>query len=312
VVSDEEITARMTGARVLVVGAGWLGRPLAEALASHGARVWTLQRSATAALPSGIIAITGDIRDGANGPWMTELPAQLDHVIVCVAPGRSVGDGYAETYPVAARGAVAVARALGARTMVYTSSTGVYGRTDGGISRETDPIVPRDPRQQALFDAEQHVLTDGATDGATAPPRLARIVLRVAGLYGPGRDPAPRYRAAATTDPAGAEATWTNLAWRDDVISAITHVIMYPFVPGSAHCFNCADGTPMDIAAIARALGARVEAAPSARSHAGRSNQRIVVDALRATGWSPSQPTVLHGLAALGHSIDWPQGEATP
>ncbi len=298
----------MAGQQLLVVGAGWLGGPLAETLCRQGARVWTLQRSAGNAPRSGITAIAGDVRDGTNAPWCTQLPPQLDAVIVCVAPGRQAGDGYAETYPVAARGGVAIAKARGARTILYTSSTGVYGRTDGGISRETDPIVPKDPRQQALFDAEQRVLTDGITD----PPSLTRIVLRVAGLYGPGRDPAARYRAAATTDPAGAEASWTNLAWRDDVISAIAHLITHPFAPGSTHCFNCADGTPMGMAEIARALGATVEAPPSARSHAGRSNQRIVVEALRATGWRPSQPTVLHGLAALGHAIHWPPDAVGP
>lgn len=297
------------GQQLVVVGPGWLGSALAATLANAGARVWTVQRSEPATTTTGVTALQGDVRAGADAPWTAALPNRLDHVVVCVAPGRQASDGYAETYPSAVLAAKAIARARGARTVLYTSSTGVYGRTDGGTSRETDAIVPRDARQQALMDAEAPLLGNGAPDDPVG------IVLRVAGLYGPGRDPGARYRAATTAGDAAMLDGWTNLAWRDDVIGAIQHLLTLrdsrPFAPGSGHCFNCADGASMRVRDIAWALGAdHLNTTPSSparpAAQSGRSNQRVMVEALRATGWTPSMPTVLHGLAALGHPIRWP------
>jgi hypothetical protein len=80
--------------------------------------------------------------------------------------------------------------------------------------------------------------------------------------------------------------------------------------------FNCADGTPLRSSDIAATLTGRtmhapherasIERAPIDRSapvRSGRSNQRINVDALLATGWRPAAPTVFDGLRLLGHQV---------
>ena len=182
----------------------------------------------------------------------------------------------------------------GCRSILYTSSTGVYGRTDGGVSREHDSIVVRDARQAALLDAEQ------ALRDTTVGASVGRTILRVAGLYGPGRDPASRFRAAI---PTGASDVWCNFSWRDDVIDAMVRLTRGPSLPGETRVFNCADGTPMRASRIARALGAT---RPAEADEAGpaRSNQRISVEAMLATGWRPSMRSVFDGLASLGHHVD--------
>ncbi len=291
----------LVGQTVLVVGPGWLGGAVADALMAEGARVWTLQRSVpTATSGQGSPAITslqGDIRlPLEQAPWGAALPASIDHVVVCIAPSRRAGDGYQTTYPAAVAGSLALAEARRSRSITYTSSTGVYGRADGAWSRETDPIVARDDRQDALLQAEQ-MLCRGVSAG------LGRTVLRVAGLYGPGRDPALRFTG---TVPTAVSDVWCNFSWRDDVVAAISHLIRSP-MPGTARVFNCADGVPLRASTIARALGAQPSANGSTGEIAatpGRSNQRIAVDALRAEGWAPRMSTVLDGLEALGHVVD--------
>jgi nucleoside-diphosphate-sugar epimerase len=291
----------LVGQTVLVVGPGWLGGAVAEALTGQGALVWTLQRSVPTppSVPGShpITPLQGDIRlPPTQAPWVDALPASIDHVVVCIAPSRHAGDGYQATYPAAVAGSLAIAEARHSRSITYTSSTGVYGRADGAWSLETDPIVARDERQEALLEAEQ-ILRRSETTG------LGRTVLRVAGLYGPGRDPAPRFSGRM---PTGASDVWCNFSWRDDVVSAISHIIRNP-EPGAARVFNCADGVPLRASTIARALGAKPSAPGSAEDIAvapGRSNQRITADALRATGWAPRMSTVLDGLEALGHVVD--------
>ncbi len=295
----------LDGQTVLVVGPGWLGSAAASALADAGARVWSLRRGGASAVSAGVASdspspgptpLHGDIRD-AN-PWAVALPPIVDHIVVCVAPSRASGDSHASTYPAALRGALALAAQRGARSLVYTSSTGVYGRTDGEVSRETDNILVRDERQGALLEAER------ALQDTTQAGGVGRTILRVAGLYGPSRDPAGRFSAVV---PSGPDDVWCNFAWRDDVVSAIQHCVQQPAAAGTVRVFNCADGVPIRASHIARALGA-VPATPSPPGAPrvqpnGRSNQRILTEALQATGWRPVMANVFEGLTALGHAV---------
>lgn len=299
----------LAGQRALVVGAGWLGGDIARHLADVGAATFTLQRSPRPDAP-GVRAVTGDIGTAAEDPEVRRaLPAAVELLVLALAPSAARGDDYA-SYPRGARGAVALARQLGVRTVVYTSSTGVYGRTDGAVVRETDPTPPTDGRVGWLRLAEA-TLRDATTgDGAGgALPVPAVHVLRVAGLYGPGRDPAARLAAADPDD-----TRWLNLAWRGDVVRAVLERLADRGARG-AHCWNCCDGVPVQAGAVSRALRGEpaattvpgwTEAAPPPPADAGRGNQRVSAAALRATGWTPAMPTVLHGLRALGHAVAVP------
>ncbi|MDQ8160199.1 MAG: NAD-dependent epimerase/dehydratase family protein [Gemmatimonadota bacterium] len=297
-------------ATILVVGPGWLGRPLAEQLAAAGHAVFTLQRSApTQGAPhAGITALTGDIATATEGHALAALrailPAHIDHLVVCVAPSRARGDDYA-IYPQAAAGAAALAHAMGIRSVLYVSSTGVYDRHDGSEVTEQSLITPHDARVQALYDAEQHIATVAHHADATVH------IVRAAGLYGPQRDPAARLADPAFADPAFAAGdVWCNFSWRDDVTSAITHLLQHDRAPG-VRVFNCADGTPLRSSAIAATLSGRASHTteqrapvdPGAPVRSGRSNQRINIDALLATGWRPVAPTVYDGLRLLGHQV---------
>ncbi len=310
-------TARLDGT-VLLVGPGWLGEVVASQLATLGATVAVLQRTARASSGE-IIALTGDIASAARGPGplaalqtvvQRALPAPIDHLVVCIAPSRARGDDYS-LYPEAAAGTAALAHALGIRSVLYVSSTGVYDRHDGSEVTEQSPIEPHDARVQALYDAERCIATIADHQAATVH------IVRAAGLYGPQRDPAARL-----ADPAFAVGNvWCNFSWRDDVVSAITHLLMHDRAAG-VRVFNCADGTPLRSSAIASTLTGRAMDASTDGStgHAasdraapvrsGRSNQRVNVDALLATGWRPVAPTVYDGLRLLGHQV--PRAEVAP
>ena len=333
---------RLIGQKLLVVGPGWLGAHVAAQAGQEGATVWTLRRTASppaASLTSSATytELLGDIREAEASSdvatWMRALPKRLDHLVLAIAPGRRAGDDHRSVYPPAVRGATSLARRLGVRSLLYTSSTGVYGRTDGRWVDEFDALEARDERQRALIEAEsliQRVVTEPV---AADQSRFGATILRPAGLYGPARDPAPRFKTPisdAATD------GWTNFSWRDDVVEAILHLLAHPTEPGACRVFNCPDGTPLKRSTISRALGAPPlgapplgapplgAAAPGAAAldptpRGMTSNQRVSSQRLRDSGWSPSMPTVLHGLAALGHTVDLsvldnsaPYGPATP
>jgi nucleoside-diphosphate-sugar epimerase len=264
--------------RVAVLGAGYIGQAVARAVAAGGDHVWCVRRSATPDA-DGIAMVRGDVTTGA----VAGLPSTLDAVVLTVAPG---GADYAATYPPAARTAVAVARLAGAARVVYTSSTGVYGERDGAWVTEASPVRGAGPGNAALIEAEQVIRA--ATD-------VRGTVLRVAGIYGPGRDLRGRMRAASALPARGAY--WTNLAHRDDIVRAILHTLSAPLADT---LYNVSDGTPALAADIARWLAVEAGADPDALlfgndAERSRNNQRVSSAALQATGWTPAYPSFRAG-----------------
>lgn len=274
-----------TGMRVAVLGAGYVGREAARALAAGGARVWTVRRQAVDSGEAGITAVSGDLALGV----IDGLPRALDAVVLTVAPG---GGDYGRTYPPAARTAAALARASGARALVYTSSTGVYGGRDGAWVDERSPRRGTGDANAALIEAED-VLLDSGLAGVT--------VLRVAGIYGPGRDPRPRYAQPGLLPMRGEY--WVNLAHRTDIVSAIIASAAHD---GAPRVLNCADGAPTLAADVARWCAAAQGRDPAGLVFDGqgvpaRSNQRVANGALVATGWQARYPSFREGFAAGLH-----------
>lgn len=274
----------MTGKRIAVLGAGYVGAACARAAAAAGHAVWAVRRSAPAAVGAdGVHWIRGD----ATAGHVADLPASLDIVVLAVAP-RAGTDQYHDIYPPAARGAVAIARASGAARLVYTSSTGVYGGRDGALVTETSSRAGGGDSAAALIEAEDAVLGAHGVDAT---------VLRVAGIYGPGRDPRPRFRQAGSLPERGEY--WVNLAHRDDIVAAILHVPMFVDAPA---VLNVSDGAFARAADVCRWL-ARDEGTDESTlvfgndAPASRNNQRVSNAALVATGWVPQYASFREGFA---------------
>lgn len=73
-------------------------------------------------------------------------------------------------------------------TLVYLSTTGVYGNTHGATVDETTPMNPQTQRASRRVSAE-HITRIWCTEN-----KVRRVVLRVPAIYGPGRLPLERLR----------------------------------------------------------------------------------------------------------------------
>lgn len=268
--------------RVAVLGAGYVGAELARTLAAGGAQVVAVRRRAVAPEP-GIQWLAADL----GAPLPLSLPRELDAIVLAVAPGGT-RDSYAATYPPAAAAALALAHRTGARRVIYTSSTGVYGGEEGELITEASPRRGSGPGNGSLIEAEDRLL-DAGQSGVT--------VLRVAGIYGPGRDPRARFLESAALPMRGEY--WVNLAHRSDIVRGIQQVLQYD---GPPRALNLADGAPAQAADIARWLAAARGADPARLTFGNeamrsRSNQRIDSSALQAEGWVPRFPSFREGFA---------------
>ena len=133
--------------------------------------------------------------------------------------------------------------------LVYLSTTAVYGDADGGRVDETTPPAPASGRGRRRLDAEQAVLA--WSDASGTPAR----VLRVPGIYGPGRLPLDRLRRGAPVMRAR-DAGPGNRIHVDDLAAACLAAADYT---GDLQVFNVGDGNHASMTdyfqSVARAAG---------------------------------------------------------
>jgi nucleoside-diphosphate-sugar epimerase len=120
------------------------------------------------------------------------------------------------------------------RRIVYVSTTGVYGNCHGEWVDETRAPNPQVDRARRRFDAEQRLLRWRETHGGEV------VILRVAGIYGPGKLPLQRLRDQVPMI-AEADAPWTNRIHIDDLVR-VAEAAMTRGADGEA--YNVSDGHP--------------------------------------------------------------------
>jgi nucleoside-diphosphate-sugar epimerase len=227
-----------------VFGCGYLGQRVARAWRAAGHSVAALTRSAARAAvltSEGIVPIVGDVLQPS---W--ELPASIQTVLYAVGYDPQAGCSRHTLY------AGGIANALSrlpatVQRLLYISSTSVYGPAGGGWVDEETPCSPNQEGGRACLAAER-VLADSAWAGKT-------VVLRLAGLYGPGRLPrAADVRAGRpiSADPEG----WLNLIHVEDAAQIVQLAAQHPSPSG---LYVVSDGQPVRrrdfYAELARRLG---------------------------------------------------------
>lgn len=167
--------------RALIAGCGYVGMAIGEALAKQGHKVFGLRRDkgASEKLKSlGIEPLSGDVTQLKT---LTDLPAHYDWVVNCVSASGSGVDEYRKAYLEGTRNLIAWLSPRPPLKFVYTSSTSVYGQNDGSIVTESSPAEPVAETAKVLRESEKALLN------AARQRQFPAVILRVAGIYGPGR-----------------------------------------------------------------------------------------------------------------------------
>ena len=253
--------------RCFIFGLGYTAARAARALEARGWQVVSTGRD-------------GTLRFDDAGSVRMAL-ADASHVLSSVPPGGEGCDPVLDAY----------GQALDRKTLVYLSSTGVYGDTNGAWVDETAPTGTG--RRTARAEADADWLARGAR------------VLRLPGIYGPGRSALERVREgrAHRIDLAGQVFSRVHV---DDIVIGIVAALEAP--PGA---YNLADDQPCSqnevIEHACRLLGVAApplqsldEAGLSPMARAFYAENRRVANgkAKRVLGWNPRYPGYREGLAA--------------
>jgi len=214
--------------KVWIVGSGYIGQRVAAAELALGGRVHGLARSdasITALTELGAMAHRADLDDP------TTLAA-LDLHDACVyyfapPPARGTRDSRIQNFLEAVVGRLP-------RRIVYISTTGVYGDCHGEWVNEDHPPRPSAERAHRRVDAETQLRTFGERHNVTV------VILRVPGIYGPGRLPRERLEKGLPVL-RESESPWSNRIHADDLVSACLAAMTRGT---SDNVYNVSDGHP--------------------------------------------------------------------
>src|SRR5580765_7707995 len=142
---------------VLIVGCGYVGVPLGEELVRQGHEVWGMRRTDNGRAElerAGITPLIADITDLAG---LLRQPATYDWVVNCVSAGGGL-EQYKRVYFEGTRHLLQWLEKAALKKFVYTSSTSVYGQTDGSIVDEKSPTEPEAETAKVLVATERTLL----------------------------------------------------------------------------------------------------------------------------------------------------------
>jgi nucleoside-diphosphate-sugar epimerase len=199
----------MTNMARLIVGCGYLGRRVAALWQAQGQVVHALTRGRANELRAfGVNPIEGDVRRLLG---LVDLPP-VETVLYAVAPDRSSGETPEDVWLTGLVNLTGVMQQWPERPrFLFISSTSVYGQSGGEFVDEGAPTHPRDATGRTLLCAEQALRRELWLDA---------IILRFAGLYGPGR--LLRSECLRRGEPVAADADgWLNLIHVDDGAAAV-------------------------------------------------------------------------------------------
>jgi len=242
----------------LIFGCGYLGFRTAKLWLARGETVYAVTRSAKradelaeAGIQPLILDITSDVplspASTSNPGEPGKFPADIDTVLFAVGYDRASGQAIDEVY-VGGLARVLAALPESVERFVYISSTGVYGNIAGDLVDECTPCHPILEVGKACLAAEQ--LLRSHTLGTRC------VILRLAGIYGPGRIPRGKDLLAGLPIDAPA-AGYLNLIHVDDAARIILLAEQSALLPS---LYVVSDGQPVQrseyYCELARLLGA--------------------------------------------------------
>lgn len=231
--------------KLLVIGCGYLGTRLAQLarerlgmdVAGFARNSETIQKWRE----EGFQVFHGDVIDPSSLEPIAHF--KPDHILYCVAGGRAGGETlYRQIYLEGLKNVVAAQALSTAVPRIYfVSSTSVYPQDDGAWVDEKSPCDPIRPTARVLRQAEDFLLKSYPLP----------TVLRIAGIYGPGRSVlVDKIKSTTGQIIQDNPHRWLNLAHVDDISRAL--IALMSLSPDSQDyrangIFNIVDDEPVQI-----------------------------------------------------------------
>jgi nucleoside-diphosphate-sugar epimerase len=201
--------------KLAIIGCGYVGSAVAGLWHAEGneVTVTTTTRDRVTelqAIASKVVVVMGDDLSG-----LKQVVANQDVVLLSVGSKQRTTEVYRQVYLDTAQNVVrAIKDNPGVKQLIYTGSYGVINNKNGDTVEETVAVNPQDEFGEILAQTEQ-VLLDASTED------FKTCILRLTGIYGPGRELIKIFRRVAGTTRPGSGESYTNWVHLEDIVRAI-------------------------------------------------------------------------------------------
>lgn len=201
--------------KIAILGCGYVGQPLSQFWKNQGYFV-----TATTTTPEKVHALAKIanqplILHSNNIEGLKSLLQTVDRLIITVAPKGHSEEAFRLAYLQTAQNVLKVLPyATHLQQIIYTSSHGVFGDQQGNWVTEDTPINPTTPSHHITAETEQLFLS-------AQNNTLDVCILRLAGIYGPGRELLKIFKSWSGTTRSGTGTAYINWVHLEDILSAL-------------------------------------------------------------------------------------------
>ena len=268
--------------RILIAGCGDLGERVARLLLAQGDEVYALRRHP----PNGDDTIRWLSADLTCPETLVALPERISRLVFMPAPQTREPENYRAVFLDGLRNVLDALDATSLERVLFVSSSAVYGEHGDEWVDEATPPSPPGFNGQVLWEAEQWL--------SNRP--VETVVLRLAGLYGPGRmQLIDRLRAGQVRAPRELR-HWANRIHVDDAAAAIVHLLA---LRDPHMVYVGVDDTPLPLDILYNDLAELIGAPPvlEGPAPAGIGSKRLSNARLKASGFQFRWPDARQGYA---------------
>jgi nucleoside-diphosphate-sugar epimerase len=275
---------------IAILGCGYVGSALANYWQDRGHCV-----TGTTTSRERVTYLSADLSHAVlmKGDDATAVHALLQSqntLVVSVAPTGSQEAGaaaYEETYLATAKNlASALKQTPHVTQIIYLSSCSVYGDRQGEWVDETSSVSPVEYRSQVVYEAEQIILQ-------AASEHQKVCVLRLGGIYGPGRELVSMFGGLAGMTMPGKGNRFVNWVHRDDIVGAIDFIRLNEL----GGIYNLVDDSQLTIKEQVKLVCSNYNLPPvtwdSSQLSIQRKSVQVCNDKLKAAGYELIHPRLL-------------------
>jgi len=198
----------------LIAGCGYVGTALGERLLREGGEVWGICRQEASIKKLEEKNIRPFKADLSSKKTLENLP-RVTHVVACQAP-EGPQDTHDKVYYEGTKNLLESLHRKEIEKFIFVSSTSVYGDRKDSWVDESAPLEKEhtvtgklSPQAECLIQTERLVLKSG----------VPSMILRLGGIYGPGRNRLKRILEGSFVPSFSQD--YTNRIHRDDIVSTL-------------------------------------------------------------------------------------------
>ena len=271
--------------KVLIVGCGDLGGTVAVQLARLGIETIGVKRNVGTL--DGVSIISADVTQPASLEQLKQI--QPDVLIYCVAANGQTDEQYKAQYVDGLCNVLATQKENSQlKHVFFVSSTRVYGQSTDEFLDENTVAMPADFGGERLLEAESLLKTLSCKS----------TVLRLSGIYGPGR--LRMIRLAKSPDSWPAQNSWTNRIHKDDAAAFLVFLVQQVLAGHAVKpCYVVTDSKPSSQYEVLEWIANKLHAERPAHVPVIEGGKRLSNQAMLATGFKLDYPDFKVGYQAL-------------